>query len=77
MDVLAFDEQYRAAVALVVGEQKASISFVQRRLKIGYNRAATFIDRMMEDGIVTEPNEIGQRAVLVKPCRPTSKGPTE
>ena len=56
---------YDQAVALVVREQKASTSFVQRHLKIGYNRAATLIEEMETAGIISSANHVGKRDVLI------------
>ena len=56
---------YEQAVALVVREQKASTSFVQRHLKIGYNRAATIIEEMESNGIISAANHVGKRDVLM------------
>ena len=56
---------YEQAVALVVREQKASTSFVQRHLKIGYNRAATIIEEMENNGIISAANHVGKRDVLL------------
>tara|TARA_B110000305_G_scaffold241874_1_gene318049 strand:+ start:2275 stop:4635 length:2361 start_codon:yes stop_codon:yes gene_type:complete len=56
---------YEQAVALVVREQKASTSFVQRHLKIGYNRAATIIEEMESNGIISAANHVGKRDVLL------------
>ena len=53
---------YERAVAIVVEERKASISYLQRRLAIGYNRAADLIERMEREGIVSEPARSGGRA---------------
>ena len=53
------------AVQLVVREQKASTSFVQRHLKIGYNRAATIIEEMESNGIISAANHVGKREVLM------------
>ena len=55
---------YEQAVQLVVREQKASTSFVQRHLKIGYNRAATIIEDMERNGIISAANHVGKRDVL-------------
>ena len=59
------DALYDKAVAVVLRDRKASISYVQRRLQIGYNRAATLIERMEEDGVISAPNHAGKREVLV------------
>lgn len=58
------DAQYRKACQIVFESQKASTSWVQRQLRIGYNSAARLIDRMEEDGFVSPPNHIGRREVL-------------
>ena len=57
---------YDQAVALVIREQKASTSFVQRHLKIGYNRAATIIEEMEAAGIISKANHVGKREVLLE-----------
>lgn len=59
------DALYDKAVAVVLRDRKASISYVQRRLQIGYNRAATLIERMEEDGVISAPNHAGKREILV------------
>ncbi|MGY8990633.1 MAG: DNA translocase FtsK, partial [Rhodospirillales bacterium] len=59
------DELYDEAVALVARENKASTSFIQRHLQIGYNRAARIIERMEKEGVVSESNRVGRREVLV------------
>jgi DNA segregation ATPase FtsK/SpoIIIE, S-DNA-T family len=56
---------YQQAVAVVKRDRKASTSYIQRRLQIGYNRAATIMERMEEDGIVGQPNHAGKREILV------------
>ncbi|PTS91035.1 cell division protein FtsK [Sphingomonas sp. HMWF008] len=60
----AEDQQYRAAIQLVVESQKASTSWVQRQLRVGYNSAARLIERMEKDGIVSRPDHVGRREVL-------------
>jgi DNA segregation ATPase FtsK/SpoIIIE, S-DNA-T family len=57
---------YEQAVDLVAREGKASTSFVQRHLQIGYNRAAKLIEQMEKDGIVGAANHVGKREVLVR-----------
>jgi len=59
------DELYDEAVALVAREGKASTSFIQRHLQIGYNRAARIIEQMEKEGVVTEANRVGKREVLI------------
>ncbi|MBV9734363.1 MAG: DNA translocase FtsK 4TM domain-containing protein [Acidisphaera sp.] len=54
------------AVALVAREGKASTSFIQRHLQIGYNRAAKLIEQMEKEGIVTSANHVGKREILVR-----------
>ncbi|MBO7332383.1 MAG: hypothetical protein J6U64_01815, partial [Alphaproteobacteria bacterium] len=56
---------YEQAVAVVVRDNKPSISYVQRQLRIGYNRAADLIDRMEKEGIVSKASPTGRREVLV------------
>ena len=55
---------YNKAVMIVRRDKKASISYVQRQLRIGYNRAATLIEKMEEQGVVTPPNISGKREVI-------------
>ncbi len=58
------DALYDQAVALICRERKASTSFVQRHLQIGYNRAARIIERMEKEGVVSPANHVGKREVL-------------
>jgi len=58
------DELYQAALDIIRSEGKASTSFLQRKLQIGYNRAARIIDMMEADGIVSKANHVGKRDVL-------------
>ena len=51
-------------MAVVLQHRKASTSFVQRHLQIGYNRAARIIERMEEEGLITAANHVGKREVL-------------
>ncbi len=56
---------YDQAVAVVKRDRKASTSYIQRRLQIGYNRAATLMERMEKEGIVGQPNHAGKREILI------------
>ena len=58
------DALYQQAVEIIRSEGKASTSFLQRKLQIGYNRAARIIDMMEADGIVSKANHVGKRDVL-------------
>jgi len=58
------DELYQAALDIIRSEGKASTSFLQRKLQIGYNRAARIIDMMEDDGVVSKANHVGKRDVL-------------
>jgi len=58
------DELYNTAVEIIKSEGKASTSFLQRKLQIGYNRAARIIDMMEDEGIVSKANHVGKREVL-------------
>ena len=60
------DELYSKAVNIVLSQQKVSTSFIQRYLQIGYNRAARIVEKMEDDGIVSEANNAGKRQVLKK-----------
>ena len=60
------DALYDQAVALICRERKASTSFVQRHLQIGYNRAARIIERMETEGVVSRANHVGKREVLAR-----------
>jgi len=56
---------YQQAIAVVKRDRKASTSYIQRRLQIGYNRAATIMERMEQEGIVGQPNHAGKREILI------------
>ncbi len=58
------DELYQTAIEIIKSEGKASTSFLQRKLQIGYNRAARIIDMMENEGIVSKANHVGKRDVL-------------
>ena len=59
------DELYNKAVSIVCRERRASTSFIQRHLQIGYNRAARIIEKMESEGIISPANHVGRREVLV------------
>ena len=56
---------YQQAVAVVKRDRKASTSYIQRRLQIGYNRAASLMERLEQEGIVGQPNHAGKREILI------------
>jgi S-DNA-T family DNA segregation ATPase FtsK/SpoIIIE len=58
------DELYEKALEIVISERRASTSFLQRKLQIGYNRAARIIDMMEAEGKVSKANHVGKRDVL-------------
>ncbi len=62
------DDLYDRAVAVVLRDRKASTSYVQRRLQIGYNRAASLIERMENEGVVSPANHAGKREVIPPPA---------
>ena len=57
---------YGQAVQVVMRDRKASTSYIQRRLQIGYNRAASLMERMEKEGVVGAPNHAGKREILVE-----------
>jgi S-DNA-T family DNA segregation ATPase FtsK/SpoIIIE len=59
------DELYDKALAIVARDRKATVSYIQRRLEIGYNRSARLIERMEEEGVISKPNHKGLREVLL------------
>ena len=59
------DALYDQAVVIIAREGKASTSFIQRHLQIGYNRAARIIERMEEQGVVSKADRVGRREVLI------------
>ncbi|WP_292063914.1 FtsK/SpoIIIE family DNA translocase [Brevundimonas sp. UBA7664] len=61
------DDLYDRAVAVVTRDRKASTSYIQRRLQIGYNRAASLIERMEQEGVVSPANHAGKRDILAGP----------
>jgi S-DNA-T family DNA segregation ATPase FtsK/SpoIIIE len=60
------DALFAEAVSVVIRDQRASTSYLQRRLKVGYNKAAGLIDRLEEEGVISAPNHAGKREVLTK-----------
>jgi S-DNA-T family DNA segregation ATPase FtsK/SpoIIIE len=63
-------ELYDHAVAVVTRDRKASTSYIQRRLQIGYNRAASLMERMEREGVVGAANHAGKREILAGPPPP-------
>jgi S-DNA-T family DNA segregation ATPase FtsK/SpoIIIE len=61
------DDLYDQAVAVVTRDRKASTSYIQRRLQIGYNRAASLIEKMEKEGVVSPANHAGKRDILAGP----------
>jgi S-DNA-T family DNA segregation ATPase FtsK/SpoIIIE len=59
------DELYDKAVHVVLTDKKVSTSYIQRRLAVGYNKAATLIERMEKEGVISAPNHSGKREILV------------
>ena len=60
------DTLYHQACEIVIRDRKASTSYLQRRLQIGYNRAASLIERLEENAIVSSANHVGKREVLIE-----------
>ena len=58
------EDLYAQAMAIVLRDKRASTSYLQRRLKVGYNKAATLIERLEEDGVISAPNHAGKRTIL-------------
>ena len=59
------NDLYDRAVAIVLRDRKASTSYIQRRLSIGYNRAASLIERMEQESVISRANHAGKREILV------------
>ena len=59
------NDLYNQAVSIIQRDQKISTSYIQRQLRIGYNRAANIVERMEKEGIVSAPNHTGKREILV------------
>jgi S-DNA-T family DNA segregation ATPase FtsK/SpoIIIE len=60
------EDLYAQAMQVVIRDKRASTSYIQRRLKIGYNKAATLIERLEEEGVISAPNHAGKRTILQK-----------
>jgi S-DNA-T family DNA segregation ATPase FtsK/SpoIIIE len=60
------DELYDQAVSVVLRDKKVSTSYLQRRLQVGYNKAASLIERMEKEGLISAPNHAGKREILVE-----------
>ncbi|AHX11556.1 ftsK/SpoIIIE family protein [Neorickettsia helminthoeca str. Oregon] len=60
-----FDSLYNQAVEIIKRDNKVSISYIQRKLSIGYNKAAKLVEKMEEEGIVSPPNQAGKRNILL------------
>jgi S-DNA-T family DNA segregation ATPase FtsK/SpoIIIE len=56
---------YEQAVQIVLRDRKASTSYIQRRLQIGYNRAASLMERLEKEGVISAPNHAGKREILI------------
>ena len=65
MDADESGDMYDRAVAIVLRDRKCSTSYIQRRLSVGYNKAASLVERMEREGVVGAPNHSGKRAILV------------
>ncbi len=60
------EDLFAQAIAIVVRDQRASTSYLQRRLKVGYNKAASLIERLEEEGVISAPNHAGKREILAR-----------
>ena len=63
--LIELDELYEDAKQIVLSEKKTSISYIQRRLRIGYNRAATIVEQLEQSGILSEVNAKGNREIII------------
>ena len=70
----AAQELFKQAALIVTTDQKASVSYIQRRLQIGYNSAATLMEALEVAGVVSSADHAGKRAVLVPPPEPRGEG---
>jgi len=64
------DVEYDQAVAILLRDRKCSTSYIQRKMAIGYNKAARLVERMEEEGLVSQANHVGKRIVLVPEQNP-------
>ncbi len=64
-DTLWDDALYDQAVAIVAKDRKCSTSYIQRKLSVGYNKAAKLVEMMEAEGVVSQANHVGKREVLV------------
>lgn len=64
-DLAELDELYEDAKDVVLSDRKTSISYIQRRLRIGYNRAATIVEQLEQTGVLSEADAKGNREILV------------
>ena len=64
------DAEYDQAVAILLRDRKCSTSYIQRKMAIGYNKAARLVERMEEEGLVSQANHVGKRIVLVPEQNP-------
>jgi S-DNA-T family DNA segregation ATPase FtsK/SpoIIIE len=65
MDAEEGGDLYDRAVAIVLRDKKCSTSYIQRRLSVGYNKAASLVEQMEKEGVVSPPNHAGKREILV------------
>jgi S-DNA-T family DNA segregation ATPase FtsK/SpoIIIE len=65
MDAEEGGDLYDRAVNIVLRDKKCSTSYIQRRLSVGYNKAASLVERMEQEGVVSAPNHAGKREILV------------
>src|SRR5262249_62417077 len=65
MDAEESADYYDRAVNIVLRDRKVSTSYIQRRLSVGYNKAASLVERMEKEGVVSPPNHSGKREILI------------
>jgi len=66
MDAEESSDYYDRAVAIVLRDRKCSTSYIQRRLSVGYNKAASLVERMEKEGVVGPANHAGKREILIE-----------